>query len=198
MKPVKCWGSAVKIFKLRTYFDSDDDDQPEVSAEISDSIIHQEVNLSPIDREVIHELQQDLPLISRPFSEMSARLRIDEEKFLIQCQSLLSRGIIRRFGASVNHRGAGFAANTMTCWAVPVEMVEVIADKLVPLGQVSHCYERKTNSQWQYDLFGMIHGHTREQCQGIADRVSAETGLTDCVLLFSTKELKKTRLIYQV
>ncbi len=189
---------AVKVFKLRTYFSSDKDDQPEVPTGIPDSIIHQEIYLSSVDRKVINELQQDLPMISRPFAEMSAHLRMDEEKFLTQCQSLLSRGIIRRFGASINHRGVGFAANAMTCWAVPKEMVEVIALKLVPLKHVSHCYERKTNPEWHYNLFAMIHGHTKEQCQGIADKVSAEAGITDHVLLFSTKEFKKTRVIYQV
>jgi len=188
----------VKVFKLRTYFNSDDDDQPEVSAGISDGIIHQEVYLSPVDRKVINELQQDLPLISRPFVEMSARLRMDEEKLLEQSQSLLSRGIMRRFGASVNHHGVGFAANAMTCWAAPLEKVGVIAEKLVPLRQVSHCYERKTNPKWHYNLFAMIHGRTNEQCQEIADKVSTETGITDYVLLFSTKEFKKTRVIYQV
>jgi len=189
---------AVKVFKLRTYFSSDEDDQPEVPAGTPNGVTRQSVYLSPIDREVINELQQDLPLISRPFAEMSVRLRTDEEKFLTQCRSLLSRGIIRRFGASINHRGVGFAANAMTCWAVPAEKVEVIADKLVPLRQVSHCYERKTNPEWHYNLFAMIHGHTREQCQGIAERVSLETGLMDYVLLFSTREFKKIRVIYQV
>lgn len=189
---------AIKTFKLRTYFSSGEDDQPEVSAGTPDDIANQGVYLSPIDRRVIFELQQDLPLISRPFAGMSARLGMDEENFLAQCQSLLSRGIMRRFGASVNHRGVGFAANAMTCWAAPPEKVEVIAGKLVPLKQVSHCYERKTNSQWRYNLFAMIHGHSREQCQEIADKVTAGTGLTDFVLLLSTREFKKTRVIYQV
>jgi len=188
----------VKVFKLRTYFSSDEDDQSEVPAGTPDGNVHQEVYLSSVDRKVINELQQDLPLISRPFAEMSARLGMDEERFLTQCQSLQSRGVIRRFGASVNHREVGFSANAMTCWAAPKEMVEVIAEKLVPLRQVSHCYERKTNPEWHYNLFAMIHGHTRERCQGIADKVAAETGLTDYILLFSTKEFKKTRVIYQV
>jgi len=188
----------IKIFKLRTYFSSDEDDQPELPAGKPNDITSQSVHLSLVDREVINELQQDLPLISQPFVEMSARLRIDEEKFLALCQSLLSRGIIRRFGASVNHQGVGFTANAMTCWTVPAEMVEIIAEKLVPLRQVSHCYERKTKSQWHYNLFTMIHGHSKEQCQEIADRASAEAGLTDYVLLFSTREFKKTRVIYQV
>jgi hypothetical protein len=42
----------------------------------------------------------------------------------------------------------------------------------------------------------MIHGHTRENCQIIADKVSRETGLEEYVLLFSVKELKKTRVKY--
>ena len=188
----------VKVFKLRTYFSSDEDDHPEVPAGIPNGATSQSVYLSSSDREVINELQQDLPLISRPFAEMSSRLGMDEERFLTQCQSLLSHEIIRRYGASVNHRGVGFAANAMTCWAVPAEKVEIIAEKLVPLKQVSHCYERKTNTEWHYNLFAMIHGHTRVQCQGIADKVAAETGLTDFVLLFSTREFKKTRVIYQV
>ncbi len=189
---------AVKTFKLRTYFGSDEDDQPEVAAVTPDGITHQKVHLSLADKEVINELQQDLPLIPRPFAEMSMRIGIHEEEFLAQCQSLLSRGIMRRFGASVNHRKAGFAANAMTCWVVPKGMVEVIAEKLVSLKQVSHCYERKTNPLWHYNLFAMIHGHTKEQCQGIADKVSTETGLTDYVSLVSTREFKKTRVIYQV
>jgi DNA-binding Lrp family transcriptional regulator len=190
----------VKIFKLRTYFSSDEDvqPQPEVLAGTLNGVTRQSVDLSPLDRKVINQLQQDLPLTSRPFAEMAARLGMDEEKFMAQCQSLLSRGIIRRYGASVNHRGVGFAANAMTCWAVPAEKVEVIAEKLVSLKQVSHCYERKTNPLWHYNLFAMIHGHIREQCQEIADKVSAEIGLTDYVLLYSTKEFKKTRVIYQV
>ncbi len=189
---------AVKTFKLRTYFGSDEDDQPEVAAETPAGIIRQEVHLSPVDRMVINELQHDLLLISQPFAAMSKHTGMNEGELLAQCQSLLSRGIIRRFGASVNHRRVGFAANAMTCWAVPKEMVEVMAKKMVPLRQVSHCYERKTNPLWHYNLFTMIHGHTRDECQGIADNVSVETGITDYVLLFSTREFKKTRVIYRV
>ncbi|MFQ5997021.1 MAG: Lrp/AsnC family transcriptional regulator [Dehalococcoidales bacterium] len=189
---------ALKLFKLRTYFGSDGDDQPEADSEIPGDITSQEVQLSPVDRRVINELQQDLPLISRPFAEMAARSGMDEEKFLALSQSLLPRGIMRRFGASINHRRVGFAANAMTCWAVPAKKVEVIAKKLASLREVSHCYQRKTNPLWRYNLFAMIHGHTKEECQEIADKVSTKTGFTDYVLLFSTKEFKKTRVKYLV
>ena len=156
----------------------------------------QPAELSATDRRLINELQNDLPLTPAPFGEMAARLNMGVAEFLARCQSLLQRGVIRRFGASVNHREVGFRANAMACWVAPPEMVDVAAQKLANLGEVSHCYERKTNSLWQYNLFAMIHGHTREACQEIADRVSRESGLEDYVLLFSSREIKKKRVKY--
>ena len=90
--------------------------------------------------------------------------------------------------------------NAMTCWAVPAEKIEATGQKLASLKQVSHCYERKTTPLWPYNLYAMMHAHTKEGCQSIADKLSSETGLdeTGLVLLFSTKEVKKTRVRYPV
>jgi len=189
---------ALRLFKLRAYFGSDGDGQSGTAAEVSSDIISQEAQLSPTDKLIISELQQDLPLVSQPFTEMTIRLGMDEEKFLTQCRFLLSRGVMRRFGAAVNHRKAGFAYNAMTCWVAPPEKIVSAGEKLASLREVSHCYERKTNPLWQYNLFAMIHVHTEEACREIADKVSAQTGLTDYVMLFSTKEFKKARVRYLV
>jgi DNA-binding Lrp family transcriptional regulator len=129
---------------------------------------------------------------------MSAQLGMDVDDLLVQCQLLKQRGIIRRFGAAINHRQAGFQANAMTCWMAPPSMVDIAGQKLASLREVSHCYERKTNPLWQYNIFAMIHGHSREGCREIADKMTCETGLIDYVQLFSTKEFKKTRVKYLV
>ena len=47
-------------------------------------------------------------------------------------------------------------------------------------------------------LFAMIHGHSREICQDIVDSISGEFGLKEHMLLFSTREFKKTRVNYTV
>ncbi|MFC1943230.1 Lrp/AsnC family transcriptional regulator [Chloroflexota bacterium] len=190
---------AIKLFKLRAYFDMDGDGQiASGTAAQPGKVLPQEVKISETDRVVINELQQDLPLVPMPFTAMSARLGIDVEDLLVQCQLLKQRGIIRRFGAAINHRQAGFKANAMTCWMTPPKVVDIVGQKLASLREVSHCYERKTNPLWRYNLFAMTHGHSREACQEIADKVSRETGLMDYVLLFSTKEFKKTRVKYLV
>jgi len=186
---------AVKRFKIGAYFDVDGDGSINSTAQLSHS---QMIELSAVDRLVINELQQDLPLVSEPFTLMASRLGMEVASFLNCCRSILERGVIRRYGASVNHHKVGFQANAMTCWRVPADKVVVAGQELASLREVSHCYERQTNSFWQYNLFAMIHGHSREFCQAIADDVSRKLELKDYVLLFSTREFKKARNRYLV
>ncbi|MEE8413864.1 MAG: hypothetical protein V3R96_04870 [Dehalococcoidales bacterium] len=189
---------ATRLFKLRTFFDTSGDGQA-VSEESPDiNLNEQTIELSPADKMVINAIQEDLSLVVSPFSDIAAGLGMEEDEFLESCRSLLSRGIIRRFSANINHRKVGFAANAMACWVVPEEQVDNIGRKLAALKEVSHCYERKTNPYWKHNLFAMIHQQTREECQQIAAKVAAETGLTDYMLLYSTREMKKTRVKYIV
>lgn len=189
---------AVKMFKLRAYFAMDEGGQSAAGIDPAPAdVLAPRVELSRTDRIVIDGLQGDLPLVSRPFNDISARLGIAVEELLATCQSLKQRGVIRRFGAAINHKQAGFKANAMACWVAPLEMVDIAGQKLAELREVSHCYERKTNPLWRYNLFAMIHGHTRGACHQIAGRLSDEMGLKDYVLLFSAREFKKIRVRYQ-
>lgn len=187
----------VRVFKIGAYFDMDGDGQKPRVTPRHHALTHQVV-LSATERLVINELQEDLPLVSTPFTAMASRAGIDVAQFLEVCCSLQRKGVMRRFSASINHRQAGFSANAMTCWITPADKVEATGKKLASLKEVSHCYERRTNPLWPYNLFAMIHGKSRETCKEIAARASGETGLVSPVLLYSTRELKKTRVKYQV
>jgi DNA-binding Lrp family transcriptional regulator len=188
---------ALKVFKIGAYFDMDEDGLT-APASLRKSALTSRVELSGVDKLIINELQQDLLLVPRPFSEMAEKAGMGVAQLLARCQSLRERGVIRRFSASINHRKAGFTANAMSCWEVPPDKVDAAGRKLASLKEVSHCYERKTNRYWRYNLFVMIHGRSREVCRDVAERISRETGLTDYALLYSTKEFKKTRVKYLV
>ncbi len=188
---------ATRLFKIGTYFGMDDDGQP-ASCANARGMLPPAVALSCVERVVINELQQDLPLIPKPFAGMAANLGMDEASFLEKCRSLLERGVMRRFGAAINHRKAGFQANGMLCMEVSQERVEAMGRRLASIREVSHCYERKTNPFWKYNLFAMAHGRTRETCREIADNITVECGLPENILLFSTRELKKERVKYLV
>jgi DNA-binding Lrp family transcriptional regulator len=192
---------AIRTFKIGAYFNVGRNRAPMLNTVTRDdrlSNINSE--LSPTDRTVINELQQDLSLNEKPFDLISARLSMDSDKFFSYCKALLRCGIIRRFSASINHSKLGFTANAMACWNVPSDIIETAGEKVARYPEVSHCYERQTSPLWPYNLFAMIHAASRKTCQALADRVRSETRLNkdNLVLLFSTREIKKTRVQYTI
>jgi DNA-binding Lrp family transcriptional regulator len=191
---------ALRVFKIGAYFDAEGEGGSLPGTSIIDygRPLHRDCDLSPTDRALINELQQDLLLVERPFDGLSARLGMDIDRFLDRLRYLEQHGIMRRFGAAIRHDSIGFVANAMACWIVPRDMVEAASRKLVALEEVSHCYERKTDPLWPYNLFAMIHGRTKEACQDVASQVSRETGFEDYLLLFSIREFKKVRVKYLV
>ena len=190
---------ALRVFKIGAYFDMQDDGNSLSGIGIDyDRQLAGDSRLSAADRKLINMLEQDLPLVQRPFDATSSELGVDVAQLLDRLCSLRQQGVMRRFGAAINHKRAGFVANAMACWIAAPDMVEIAGQKLAAFRQVSHCYERKTNTLWPYNLFAMIHGRTREVCEDIVKKVSGETGLEKHILLFSTREFKKTRVKYIV
>lgn len=186
---------ARKLFKIGAYFDAEGAGEPVASVETG---LPEEAELSPGDRRAINALPLDLPLTPAPFDAIAGEAGMDVDELLARCQSLVERGIVCRFSASVNHRRMGFQANAMTCWAVPSEKVDPVGRELASLRAVSHCYERQVDPLWNHNLFAMLHGKTRDACRQMVDEVSRRLGLPEYVMLFSTREFKKTRVKYLV
>lgn len=189
---------AVRLFKIRLFFDLGENGEvpPDGPAGEGQTL---PVALTPIERAVINEVQQSLPAVSRPFDRMAERVGLPVEAFLACCRSLLERGIMRRFGASLEHQNAGFVANAMVCWAVPVELVETVGMKLAAFREVTHCYERKTSAPWpRYNVFSMIHGKSAEENANTVARMMEVTGMREYEILPTVREFKKERVKYRV
>ena len=156
------------------------------------------VTLSDFDIQAICELQEDLPMISRPFDDMAQRLGVTIRELFCIAAEFEERGIMRRYSAVLHHRRAGFMANGMGVWKVPAERSEEVGKKMAAHPAVTHCYERPTFPDWPYTHFTMIHATSKEGCEGVVGEISEATGITDYLLLYSTREYKKTRVRYFV
>lgn len=152
--------------------------------------------IDELDKKIISLIQGDLPLNSRPFGLLAESIGISEADFVERIRSLKARGVIRRFGATLRHQEAGFSANAMGAWFVPDDHIEEVGRKMARFREVTHCYQRKPQKDWKYNLYTMIHGDTEGECHQIAKRISQKTGIKDYVLLFSQKEFKKTSMEY--
>ncbi|MDY6909464.1 MAG: Lrp/AsnC family transcriptional regulator [Thermodesulfobacteriota bacterium] len=139
-------------------------------------------------------LQEDLPLVSRPFKVWAEELGMPETELLKLIVHWTNAGWIRRFAAVLNHREVGFAANGMVVWRCPEERIDGLGNILAAHSEVSHCYHRPAGPEWPYNLYAMIHGRTEDECRAAAERLSEAIGMRDHRILFSTREFKKIRL----
>lgn len=153
--------------------------------------------LDAIDRRIIAATQAGLPLVREPYSAIAEKLGLDQAEVIARLKRLLGEGAIRRIGAIPNHYALGFTANGMSVWDVADEAVAGIGAKIGALDEVTHCYERPRHLPlWPYNLFAMVHGHTRDEVRAKVERIAALIGQAARAhdVLFSTRILKKTGL----
>ena len=105
-------------------------------------------------------------------------------------------GVLRRVGAVLQHRRAGFSANALCVWSVPEERLDEVGAAVSRETSVSHCYSRETAPDWPYNFYAMIHAKSREVCEELADRISAENGLGGRKTFYSVREWKKAAMRY--
>ena len=155
------------------------------------------MSIDATDRELIAATQQGLPLEPAPYAEIASRLGLAEEEVIGRLAALKARGIIRRIALAPNHYALGVTANGMSVWDVEDGVASALGAKVGALHFVSHCYLRpRALPQWPYNLFAMIHGHSREEVEEqrriIAGLLGSACRAYD--ILYSTRILKKTGL----
>jgi DNA-binding Lrp family transcriptional regulator len=152
--------------------------------------------LTDLEKRVIASIQQDMPVVERPYRDIAKRIGIPEGALLETLRSLCARGIIRRFGATLRHQRTGYLANAMAAWRVAENRIDAVGDLMASFRQVSHCYRRNPTPQWPYNLYTMIHAEDEAACRETAGEMARAAAVDEYALLFSREELKKTSMVY--
>lgn len=152
--------------------------------------------LTDLEKQVIALIQEDMPIVERPYMQMADQLGIPESHLLDILQSLVDRGIIRRFGATLRHQQSGYKANVMVAWQVDEDRIQEIGKTMASFRAVSHCYRRDPTDQWPYNLYTMVHSRNEAGCRKTVEKMAAKSGVAQYAMLFSQRELKKTSMKY--
>lgn len=155
-----------------------------------------DVEISELDKAIIRELQEDLPLEKRPYQKIADKLGISEEKLLNRLNDLKEEGKLRRIGVILYHRKSGYEFNGMVAWIVPPQRREELGELMATYEEISHVYERPTYPDWPYSLFSMVHGQSEADVKKVAKDIAKKTGIDDYKILYSTEELKKVSMKY--
>ncbi|MBI1335949.1 MAG: AsnC family transcriptional regulator [Phycisphaera sp.] len=160
--------------------------------------------LTDRDKAIIRLVQDDLPLVEKPFEGYCTQLGITLDHFREWMDKMKATGGLRRFAAILRHRATGFVANGMGVWRInPADpaSIEKAGKAASEFEEVSHCYERPLYPDWPYNLYTMVHARTPEDCHAVMQRIRAQLeplGLEAHDVLFSTREFKKERVRYFV
>ena len=139
----------------------------------------------------IRALQLDLPARRDPFAAVAAAERLDPDMLLVHGADFLAAGWMRRYAAVLRHRSAGAKANLLVAWEVPAAAADAMGRTAAQSPAVSHCYLRAALRDWPYNLYTMIHGRTRQDCELAAEEIMATTGLARRLDLWTAAEFKK-------
>jgi len=145
------------------------------------------------DLKLLRLTKEGIPLVDFPFNDISRQSGISEEEVINRIRRLKNEGIIRRFGASINNRKVGIMANAMVVWKVPIHQIDEVGQEFARNNRVTHCYIRKTvPGRWEFNLYTVLHSEDPEEIRIMVNEMSKSVGISDYMILFSTREFKKT------
>lgn len=157
----------------------------------------QDAVLTADDVPFVRALQDDLPLTQRPFRMLAQREAVGEEALIEAARRFLATGIMRRYGATLRHRQAGYTANAMVCWELSAGCIAAAGQAAAKCAAVSHCYERQPRPPaWPYQLFAMVHGRSEDELVRAIEELAVLTRPRRVVVLRTVREYKKVRLRY--
>ncbi len=125
----------------------------------------------PVDMALLDRFQRDLPLISRPYAEIGARLGLSEEDVLDRLRRLVEQGAVSRVGGACRPNAAG--ASTLAAVAAPEWRIEEAAEIIGAEPGVNHSYLR----EHEMNLWFVATGPDRAHVDATLARIEKRTGL---------------------
>jgi len=98
--------------------------------------------MDELDYQILDVIQDDFPLSQRPYETIARRLGISCDELWDGICKLMSEGVIRRIGASLNSRELGFCS-TLAAVRVEAEDLGQAAEIINQFPEVTHSYLRK-------------------------------------------------------
>jgi len=131
------------------------------------------------DLALLDALQDDIPLVSRPFEAIAARLGIPEDDVIQKIAALQERGIVRGVSPVLESRHVGLSATTLIALRVSGEQIPTVTRLINAYPEVSHNYRR----DHAYSLWFTVAGKDENRIQEILGEIKNYSGLTDTDVL---------------
>ncbi|MCT4509355.1 MAG: Lrp/AsnC family transcriptional regulator [Tepidibacter sp.] len=147
--------------------------------------------IDKIDKDIIIYLSKDIELSKNLYKDMAKIFDISEDELINRLKKLNERGYLKRISPIMVHQKSGYDSNAMVVWKVEKDKIEYFIDIIKTINSISHVYERELYPNWDYNLYTMIHGKTKNEVDNIINYLSKSINNNSFKVLYTLKELKK-------
>ncbi len=131
------------------------------------------------DLSILDALQDDFPLVPRPFQEIAQRTGISEHDLLVRLKRLTDAGVLRGISPVLESSRMGIGSATLVAMHLPDERVEEVATIVSGYPEVSHNFRRDHH----YCLWFTICGKDDREVGRVLHEIAGRTGTTPGDLL---------------
>ena len=150
--------------------------------------------MDKFDYRILEMLQNEFPLCERPYEAISEKLKIPCEQLMVRVESLISDGIIRRIGVSLNSRKLGYAS-TLVAISVDNSVVERASEIIEGFAEITHSYLRSNH----FNIWFTIIAPNNKRIEDIIEEIRSELSLESSqVLNLPMKRLFKLNACFRV
>ncbi|MFQ6097595.1 MAG: AsnC family transcriptional regulator [Armatimonadota bacterium] len=126
------------------------------------------------DRQLLDLLQDQFPLVERPYRELGRRLGLSEDEVIRRVAELKRANVVRRIGATFEPRRLGYVSTLVAC-RVPEDRVDDFARVVSEYPEVTHNYEREHD----YNVWFTVIAPSGERLNEIIENIKRETGVSE-------------------
>jgi siroheme decarboxylase len=127
---------------------------------------------SPLQRRLLDEFQQHLPLSPTPYADMAAALAVSEAEVLEALGELHKKKVISRIGPVFKPHRLG--VSTLAALAVPPQDLTKVAAFVSNFAEVNHNYEREHH----FNLWFVITAADAAHLRYVIAEIESGTGLS--------------------
>ncbi|MDH5648734.1 MAG: Lrp/AsnC family transcriptional regulator [Gammaproteobacteria bacterium] len=129
--------------------------------------------MSPLESQIINELQGGFPVSENPFAEVAGRLGVSEEQVMSGIQGLLNDGMLSRFGPLYHAERMG-GGLTLAAMSIPESDFDRVAAIVNGFPEVAHNYER----DHEFNMWFVVATDKPEQVGNVLEHIQSQAGYT--------------------
>lgn len=138
---------------------------------MNNTICHEVVDLSQLDKSLINLLQHGLPVCERPFAQIANELNTTEALVIEHLNALVEKKVLSRFGPMFDAACLG-GAFTLAALSIPEEAFDLVTEQVNSFEQIAHNYRR----DHLFNMWFVIATESQQEIDDVIGQIEQLTG----------------------